>query len=401
MGQRISASRVPRPVRPPSLPRATRGHHRVLALVLSISAGAVAAAEVRAFRASGWLAPSGEIESGALIVVRDGRIVQIGGEPPADAAVTDFGVAVLSPGLVDCHAAVGAFGQLSEESHAINAAVSAADAIDRTSPQFYAAACAGVTTIAVCPDDSNLIGGRIAICRAAGRGAPAEVLNPAGPLKLSISPAVLQTDREPSSRSGALAMLRAGLAARDAAAAGDPLGDLAAGRIAAFFAAPSGADALAVAALAREHKLRVTILHYEAARDVAAELARDGIGVICGPLDFSMPPRATSAAGVFEAAGVKVAIAGGLPAAARDTLRSGAAIAARDGLSPAAARRAITIAPAEFLGVAERVGSLAVERDADLVVFSGDPLDLRSRVLAAYVRGVCVFRESELPVSQK
>lgn len=353
------------------------------------------------FRASGWLAPTGQLESGAVIVVRDGRIVQVGGEPPADAAVTDFGVAVISPGLVDCHAALGAFGHLAEDSHAINAAVSAADAIDRTSAQFYAAACAGVTTVAVCPDDSNLIGGRIAICRAAGRDAPAEFLNAAGPLKLSISPAVLQTDREPSSRSGALAMLRAGLGPRDPASADDPLSDLAAGRLSALFVAPSGADALAVAALAREFKLKVTILHHEAARDVAAELVRDGIGVICGPLDFSMPPRVTSAPGVFEAAGVKVAIAGGLPAAARDALRSGAAIAARDGLSPAAARRAITITPAEFLGVAERVGALTADRDADLVVFSGDPLDLRSRVQAVYVRGVCVFRENELPASQQ
>ena len=71
--------------------------------------------------------------------------------------------------------------------------------------------------------------------------------------------------------------------------------------------------------------------------------------------------------------------------------RAAAAVAVRNGMTPAAARRAITSAPAAALGISDRVGSIERGRLADLVVFSGDPLDLRSRVLAVYVRGRRVF----------
>jgi imidazolonepropionase-like amidohydrolase len=93
---------------------------------------------------------------------------------------------------------------------------------------------------------------------------------------------------------------------------------------------------------------------------------------------------------VFEKHGVKTAIAGGLPTAPADSLRIGAAVAARNGLSLPAARKAITNIPAELLGIEEQTGKIEKGLRADLVVFSGDPLDLQSRVLAVYVSGVRV-----------
>jgi imidazolonepropionase-like amidohydrolase len=59
-------------------------------------------------------------------------------------------------------------------------------------------------------------------------------------------------------------------------------------------------------------------------------------------------------------------------------------------MSRDAALRAITLEAARVAGVADRVGSIEVGKDADLVVFSGDPLDLSSRVIATYVDGVSV-----------
>ena len=123
-------------------------------------------------------------------------------------------------------------------------------------------------------------------------------------------------------------------------------------------------------------------------------------GAIVNPLDLTAARRDALAAGLFEKHGVKVAIAGGLPHAPADSLRIGAAVAARAGLTPEAARRSISIVPAELLGVDEQVGSIALGHQADLVVFSGDPLDLRSRVLAVYVGGQRVYVVREKSAQQ-
>ena len=88
---------------------------------------------------------------------------------------------------------------------------------------------------------------------------------------------------------------------------------------------------------------------------------------------------------------IDVAFRGGFPESPPEALRITAALAVRYGMEPAAARRAMTIAPAKIAGVAGRVGAIAPGRDGDLVVFSGDPLRLDKVVLEVYVRGVRVY----------
>jgi imidazolonepropionase-like amidohydrolase len=60
-------------------------------------------------------------------------------------------------------------------------------------------------------------------------------------------------------------------------------------------------------------------------------------------------------------------------------------------MQPAAARRAITIAPAQTAGVADSIGSIVPGRDGDLVIFSNDPLRLDAKVLEVYVKGIRVY----------
>jgi imidazolonepropionase-like amidohydrolase len=66
-------------------------------------------------------------------------------------------------------------------------------------------------------------------------------------------------------------------------------------------------------------------------------------------------------------------------------------LAVREGLDRDAGLRAVTLNPARVLGVDDRVGSLTVGKDADVVLWSGDPLDLQSRVLRTWVDGVEVY----------
>jgi imidazolonepropionase-like amidohydrolase len=69
-----------------------------------------------------------------------------------------------------------------------------------------------------------------------------------------------------------------------------------------------------------------------------------------------------------------------------------ATLAVKEGLDPATALQAVTTNPARIIGCADRIGSLAVGKDADLVIWSGDPLDVMSRAERAYVDGREIYR---------
>jgi len=69
-----------------------------------------------------------------------------------------------------------------------------------------------------------------------------------------------------------------------------------------------------------------------------------------------------------------------------------ATLAVKEGLDPVTALRAVTINPARIIGVDARLGSLSVGKDADLVIWSGDPLDVMSRAELAFVDGREIYR---------
>ncbi len=374
----------------------------LLLLAAALNGAAAATADVRVIRATAYVSPDGKLTRDAVLLVRDGVIVNIG-EAPADVPVDAYERAIVSPGLVDLMSSLTAVGQLGETAEAIQAQARAGDSLDRFDRHLHQALEAGVTSFVLAPDDRNLIGGRVAVCSTHVPAKDAKFVTDSGPMKLSLSPAVLASDREPTSRAGAISLLRSTLAA---AAKGErllgrsagttieitpPLVEFAKGGISGIATAPTGADVSTLLAMAGEFKLKLAFVHNEDAREIAAELAKAGAPVIAGPYDLSASPRTASAAGIFEKAGAKVAVAGGLPWQAADGLRLSAAVAVRNGMSPDAARRAITSVPAEILGLSGRIGSIAKGARADLVVFSGDPLDLRSRVIAVYVGGVRVY----------
>src|SRR6201986_4707104 len=96
--------------------------------------------------------------------------------------------------------------------------------------------------------------------------------------------------------------------------------------------------------------------------------------------------------GLLAAAGITVAIATDHPVVPVHLLIVQAALAVRDGLDREAALRAVTIPPARIMRVADRVGSLVPGKDGDVTIWSGDPLDVMSRVERAYIGGREVYR---------
>jgi len=101
--------------------------------------------------------------------------------------------------------------------------------------------------------------------------------------------------------------------------------------------------------------------------------------------------RTPAAIGILVEAGATVAIMTDSPVNTVNTLRDLAILAIREGLAEDRALETVTINPAIILEVEDRVGSLEAGKDADFLIFDGDPWDGRNRVGATYIDGVKVF----------
>jgi imidazolonepropionase-like amidohydrolase len=136
--------------------------------------------------------------------------------------------------------------------------------------------------------------------------------------------------------------------------------------------------------------------HGTEAHLLADIIAAKGIPVIIGPLLTSrskveLRNRSMANPGKLARAGVTIAITTDHPVVPINFLVHQAALAVKDGLDRETALRALTINPARIAGIDDRVGSIEVGKDADLVIWSGDPLDLLSRVQRAFVDGAEIY----------
>ena len=155
-------------------------------------------------------------------------------------------------------------------------------------------------------------------------------------------------------------------------------------------------DMLTAVRIAGEFNLDLTLEHATDGYKIADILAAKGIPVVAGPMLFSrgkyevkgLTPKNP---GIMAKAGVKVAIQTD-EASAVKYLTIHAALAVREGMPEEEACKAITINAAEIIGVDDRVGSLEVGKDADLVVFSGHPFDYRTVVELVLVDGQVAYR---------
>ncbi len=164
------------------------------------------------------------------------------------------------------------------------------------------------------------------------------------------------------------------------------------------------ADIGQVLRLAREEHLKVILQGAEEAWKLAAEIAKAGVPVILNPLDdrpesYEMLGATMDNAARLQAAGVTVALeATGGSSRVRET-RYGAGNAVSHGMPYDAALAAVTINPAKMFGVADRTGSLEAGKDADLVLWTGDPFEPLSQPIAIFIHGVqqpMTSRQTEL-----
>ena len=365
----------------------------------------------------------GIIDEGTVLV-EDGKIKAVGQQVavPADAEIIDGSGKVLSPGLIDAHSHAG----LDEEGYGsegwdYNEATDPAtpwlraiDGINPTEMGLRDAAANGVTTVCVVPGSANVIGGEGVIIHTYGDVVDEMVISRDAGLKVAFGENPKRVYKEqkkmPTTRMGTAAILREHLVramnymARLEQGEKDPdkmperdlrlenLVRVLRREIPLRAHAHRADDIMTALRIADEFNVRIVIEHATEGHKIAEHLARRQVPAVVGP---SMTSRSKvelqeqdfSTAAVLNEAGVKVALTLDHPVVPLKYLPVVAALAVRAGLPEEEAWKAITINPAEILGIDHLVGSIEVGKAADLVLWSGDPLDVRSRAEKVLIDG--------------
>ena len=376
------------------------------------------------------------IENGTVLVA-DGVIAAVGDADtpvPEDARVIDAGGSWVLPGFVEAHGHLGVHedgegwsgNDTNEMTDPNGARFRALDGIDIEEVGFRDALRGGVTTAVIKPGSGNPIGGRtVAIKTWGGRTVDEQVLALDVSVKSALgeNPKRVYGDKKqtPSTRLGVASVLRdAFVSARNyaekraaSALKSEPFDrDLTNETLAAVLDGDlvwdqhcHRHDDIATAIrIAEEFGYTLVVNHGTEGHKIADVLAEKGIPVIFGPLLTSrskveLRDRAIGNLALIAQAGVTVAITTDHPVVPIDQLRLQAILAVREGLPAQTALEALTVNPASILRLDARVGALEEGRDADLVVWSGDPLAIESEVERVFINGRAVVEpaEDEMP----
>lgn len=369
----------------------------------------------------------GPVVDGGTVLVRAGRIEAVGAgvAVPDGAEVVNCAGRWVLPGFLDAHVHLGVHeegegrdgndtGELTDPS---TPQVRALDAVNPADVGFSDALAAGVLAVNVNPGSGNPIGGQTVALRCWGRTVEEMLLRAPSGMKSALGENPKRTygdkGRLPSTRLGTAAVIRAALAAAadyDAKRRLDDEGrrpdrDLGLEALAMVLRREipwrqhcHRADDIATALrLAEEFGYDLVLDHGTEAHLLADVIAERGVPVLIGPLMTSrskveLRQRSLRNPGLLAAAGVEISIITDHPVVPVNFLVLQAILAVKEGLDPEVALRSLTLHPARVMGVLDRLGSLTAGKDADIVVWSGDPLDIRSRVLAAWVAGRPAFR---------
>ncbi|HXD28823.1 MAG TPA: amidohydrolase [Arthrobacter sp.] len=350
------------------------------------------------------------------VLVRDGRIEACGPgtTAPADAEVLDAGGQWLLPGFVDAHVhlgmhpegEVGSTADVNEMTDPIMAAVRAIDAVDPFDPGFDDALAGGVTTVNVNPGSGNPVGGLAVAMHTHGRYIDQMVLRSPSGLKSALgeNPKRIYGEKKqtPSTRLGtAMVIRKAFIEARNYMAKADP--DAIDPRLEALAMVLRREipwrqhchrtdDVATALRLAEEFGYDLVLDHGTEAHVIADIIAERNIPVLIGPLfttksKVELRGRSLANPGKLHDAGVEISIITDHPVVPINFLVHQCTLAIKEGLDPVAALRSITINPARVLGLADRIGSIEPGKDADLVLWSGDPLDVMQRALRVFIGG--------------
>lgn len=361
----------------------------------------------------------------ADILIENGKIAAIGEnlEIPQDAEVVDATGLNVYPGLVEAHGHIGLDGwaigyegkDYNEYTDPVTPQLRAIDGINPFDYSLKDAALGGVTTLCAGPGSSNVLGGTFAAFKTVGKCIDDMCVKPEAAMKCAFgeNPKRCYKDKSITSRMSTASKLRETLfRAKEYMnkidAAGDDLSKLPAfnmqlnamlpvmrGEIPLKAHAHQANDILTAVRIAKEFGVKLTLEHVTEGALIVDELVKANVPLAIGPTDgqpskIELQNKSWETPGILSKAGCHVSIITDSPVTMQSQLRFCAAMAVKHGMDPFEAFKAITINPAEHIGIADRVGSLEVGKDADVVLMDGCLYELSTEVVATYIDGVKV-----------
>ena len=366
-----------------------------------------------------------EMESGSLLL-DGGRIAAIGTQLPVppEAEVIDARGRLVSPGCVEAHCHVGLDNEamnwegadFNEMVDPVTPQMRAIDSINPLDEGLADAVQGGVTTACTGPGSANVVGGTFAVIKLHGKRVDKMILKDPAAMKCAFGENPKGCygkagNKAPMTRMGTAALLRELLFKarryRDDKLAGkDPAFDMKleamlpvmAGEIPLKCHCHRADDILTAVRIAKEFGLRATLDHCTDGELIAEELAEEDFPVFVGPSlghksKIELANKSFTTPGVLNRAGLTVSIITDAPVIPLRYLPMCAGLAVNSGLDRTEAWKAITINPALSLGVADRVGSLEVGKDADVVIWTADPLsEIGGESWCTIIDGQIVYR---------
>ncbi|MCH4885946.1 amidohydrolase [Acidaminobacter sp. JC074] len=358
----------------------------------------------------------------ADVLIHDGKIQRIEENIEADAKVIDGKGKKLFPGFIDAHTHLGlretGIGfegdDVNELSNPLTPELKAIDGINPLDKTFDEAREAGITCVSSGPGSANVIGGQFAIIKTHGRRVDDMIVNPSHAMKIAFGENPKRVYKglgiSPQTRLAVAAELRNILTKakmyleKIEAAAGNldkmPAYD---NKLEALLPvlkkeiplkahAHRADDIFTAIRIAKEFDLKLTLDHCSEGHMIVEELVEEGYDAIVGPTfghktKFETKNKTFTTPGILQRAGLRVAIMTDHPVIPVHYLPIMAGLCAKAGMDRFEALKAITINPAEILGIEDRVGTIEVGKDADLVMMDGHPFELDAKVKMTFVDG--------------
>jgi len=358
----------------------------------------------------------------ADILCENGKIAAIADhiDAPEGCEIVDASGKNVYPGFVEAHGHTGLDGygigyegqDYNEYGDPVTPHLRAIDGIKPGDYCFLEAAAAGVTTVCTGPGSSNVLGGTFAAIKTCGRRVEDMVVKAEIAMKCAFgeNPKRCYRDKANSSRMTTASRLREMLFKareydRKIKAAGEDESKLPAfdmklnallpvirGEIPLKAHAHQADDMFTAIRIAKEFGVKLTLEHCTEGHLVADLLAKENIPMAVGPTagdasKYELRKKTWKTPKILDEAGCTVSIITDAPVTSLKYLPLCAGFAVHAGMDPFHALKAITINPANHAGIADRVGSIEVGKDADIVVMDGSCFEISTNVCFVCIDG--------------
>lgn len=358
------------------------------------------------------------------IEIRDGKIAALGDMkdcPETEGQVLDVEGSLVMPGIIEAHCHMGITEEkkgmegddCNENVNPVTPYLRAIDAINPMDAAFRDAMQAGITSAMIGPGSANVVGGQFAFVKTHGRCIDDMIVKAPAAMKVAFgeNPKVNYSGQgvSPSTRMAIAALLREELTKASTYRKKREKNEdqemdfryecwlpVLRGEIPLKAHVHRADDILTAVRIAREFHLRMTLDHCSEGHLIMEELKAAGFPAIVGPdmasrNKIEVQNMAFKTAGLLSGYGILTAITTDHPVSKIQFLPICAGLAVKAGMSPEEGLRSITINAAKICGVDDRVGSLAAGKDADIAVFTANPMEVFTKTLYTLIDGEIVY----------